>query len=196
MSRLEKYIKDNRDLFDEALPSTQVWDTIEKKINAPQTNPFTISHKAAWLAAASVLLLLLLTVWFNKSNHDLPTTDTAADIVKDSSAMPDIATVNPDALPEVNQFAQLIALKQQELKQLSHDQPALYQKFTSDIQRLDSTYTILKKHLQMAPNKELLLQAMVQNLQLQLEVLNQQLQVIQTIKQSNNNSHEKTNNYQ
>jgi hypothetical protein len=37
----------------------------------------------------------------------------------------------------------------------------------------------------------MLIEAMIQNLQLQLNVLNQQLNIIQQIKQSKNNNHEK-----
>jgi hypothetical protein len=56
---------------------------------------------------------------------------------------------------------------------------------------LDTTYITLKKQLSIAPNKELLIEAMIQNLQLQLQVLNQQLNIINQIKKSKNDNHDK-----
>ena len=64
-------------------------------------------------------------------------------------------------------------------------------RFTKDIDQLDSSYNILKNQLSATPNRELLLEAMIQNLQLQLNVLNQQLNIIHQIKQSKKYSHEK-----
>ena len=87
----------------------------------------------------------------------------------------------------------MIASKQEELKVLGKEQPELYQQFINDITQLDSTYNNLKNQLNITPNRDMLLQAMIQNLQLQLNVLNQQLNIINEIKQSKKNSHEKNN---
>jgi phage shock protein A len=74
------------------------------------------------------------------------------------------------------------------LKAIKTDEPFLYKKFSFDIKRLDSTYTLLKQQLPVNPNKEELLEAMIYNLQLQIELLNQQLNIIQKIKQSKSTS--------
>src|SRR5207342_466801 len=93
--------------------------------------------------------------------------------------------------PQVNEFAKLVALKQEELKALAPEQPELYQQFSTDINQLDSSYKSLKNQLGATPNREMLIEAMIQNLQLQLNVLNQQLNIINQIKQSKSNKHEK-----
>jgi archaellum component FlaC len=92
--------------------------------------------------------------------------------------------------PEMRQFVKMIDMKQEELKKLAIEQPALYQQFTNDLNQLDSSYAELKKQLNTVTNKELLLEAMIQNLQLQLSVLNQQLNIIHQIKEKSK-SHEK-----
>jgi hypothetical protein len=50
----------------------------------------------------------------------------------------------------------------------------------------------LKKELPVNPNREQLLEAMIENLRLQTEILNQQLSIINEIKASKNNNHERT----
>ena len=97
--------------------------------------------------------------------------------------------------PEVNEFAKMIVLKQEELKQVSKEQPELYSKFTKDITQLDSSYNTLKNKLGVTPNREMLIEAMIQNLELQLNVLNQQLGIIHQIKQSKKYSHEKNTSF-
>jgi hypothetical protein len=118
------------------------------------------------------------------------TTDPGTATVKNDSAS-DINAIAPEYAPEVNEFAKLVAIKQEELKALAPEQPELYRKFTTDINQLDSSYRSLKNQLGATPNREMLIEAMIQNLQLQLNVLNQQLNIINQIKQSKKDSHEK-----
>jgi phage shock protein A len=91
----------------------------------------------------------------------------------------------------MNQFVKMIDTKQEELKALAKEQPELYQQFATAINQLDSSYNTLKNQLSATPNREMLLEAMIQNLQLQLNVLNQQLNIIHQIKDSKKYSHEK-----
>ncbi len=106
-----------------------------------------------------------------------------------------IYKIAPDEAPQMVQFAKLIETKQEELKVLAKEQPQLYKKFTTDINQLDSSYNALKNQLTVTPNKEMLIEAMIQNLQLQLNVLNQQLNIINQIKNSKSNSNEKNDQF-
>jgi hypothetical protein len=92
---------------------------------------------------------------------------------------------------EVYYFTQIIELKHSELKKIEKEQPGLYRQFSGDINRLDSNYQVLKKELPNNPNQEMLLEAMIGNLKWQIDLLNQQLTIIQKIKQSKKTSHEK-----
>ncbi|MBL0358736.1 MAG: hypothetical protein IPP72_18555 [Chitinophagaceae bacterium] len=190
MSRLEEFINENRDSFDDEVPSKEVWQKIELAIpgqqsvivNSKPAKLFNITALVRWGIAASILLLAGTAVFFLYLKRDLPAVNTANTTTGTTSG--DIAATVPEAVPEVNQIAKLIVLKQEELKELSKEQPALYQKFTTDIHQLDSSYRHLKNQLSITPNKEMLIEAMVQNLQLQLNVLNQQLNIINQIKQT------------
>ncbi len=189
MSRLEKFIKENRNAFDDDIPADKIWQGVEASMTQnKKVKLVNISSKLKLSIAAAVMILAGIGIFFKMQQNSVPKIDT---VNTDTTSSTDLAKVAPESLPEMNEFAKLIALKQDELKKLSTEQPELYQKFTKDIIQLDSTYVTLKKQLSIAPNKELLIEAMIQNLQLQLQVLNQQLHIINQIKNSKNDSHEK-----
>jgi phage shock protein A len=77
----------------------------------------------------------------------------------------------------------MIDAKQKEIQAIEKDNPALFQQFSADIRKLDSTYQVLRNTLPANPNKEQLLEAMISNLQMQIDVLNQQLRIIQQVRQ-------------
>jgi len=88
-------------------------------------------------------------------------------------------------------YARLVELKHEELKTIGKDEPVLYKQFASDAYRLDSVYHNLQKELPKNPNKEQLLEAMLQNLQLQMGLLNHQLDIIKQINHSKQKAYEK-----
>jgi len=190
MSRkLEKFIGDHRNEFDDAIPSNKVWENIEAGFTEKKKQKAILAPLYKWSIAAALLITAGITVFLlinNKKSGIEPGT-----FAKNDSAT-NINTIAPEYdAPQVNEFAKLVALKQEELKALAPEQPELYQKFTTDINQLDSSYKSLKNQLGATPNREMLIEAMIQNLQLQLNVLNQQLNIINQIKQSKSKSHEK-----
>ncbi|MEO8768876.1 MAG: hypothetical protein ABI402_02285 [Ferruginibacter sp.] len=177
---LEKFIAGNRKEFDDQVPSKNVWDQIEAELTGKKKKKIMLTPIIKWSIAAAAMLAIG-TFFYLRSDKKITGTN---GIVKTEKIEV------PDA-PEVNEFAKMIVLKQEELKQLSKEQPELYNKFTKDIIQLDSSYNALKNQLSVTANKEMLIEAMIQNLQLQLSVLNLQLNIIKQIKQSKEYSHEK-----
>ncbi len=185
--KLEKFIGDNRKEFDDEVPSAAVWQNIADGLGEKQQKKFLLTPLYKWAIAASILLTAGIAI-FLMLNNKKPTGNFTASVKTDSAANTNNA---PENTPEVNEFAKLVMLKQEELKALAPEQPELYKKFTADINQLDSSYKFLKNQLSVTPNREILIEAMIQNLQLQLNVLNQQLNIINQIKQSKKNTHEK-----
>ena len=185
--KLEKFVGDNRKEFDDEVPSVAVWQNIAAGLAEKQQKKFILTPLYKWSIAASILLTAGITI-FLMLNNKKPTGNFTASVKTDSAANANNA---PDNTPEVNEFAKLVTLKQEELKALAPEQPELYKKFTTDINQLDSSYKSLKGQLSVTPNREILIEAMIQNLQLQLNVLNQQLNIINQIKQSKKSNHEK-----
>lgn len=182
-NKLKKFIWDNRKEFDDEVPSEKVWQQVEAAFTPTTKKKFILAPLYKWSMAAAAVLVISLGVYFFMYRDKTTATEYVANTI-----VPD--TVTTFVAPEVNQFAKMIALKQEELRSLAKEQPELYQQFTKDINQLDSSYNILKSQLSATPNRELLLEAMIQNLQLQLNVLNQQLNIIHQIKQKKY-SHEK-----
>jgi len=187
-NNLDNFISNNRDEFDSESPSGKVWEHIETAFTAKKKVRLIQMPFFKWSIAAAAVLVIASVIYFqlNKKAKDQD------EIVKTDT---DINKLSPEFGPQVNEFAKLIDMKQEELKVLSKNQPVLYRKFTADITQLDSSYNALKKQLSVSPNKEMLIEAMIQNLQLQLSVLNQQLNIIKQIKQSKEYSHEKNDQF-
>ncbi|MDP4148330.1 MAG: hypothetical protein Q8927_17135 [Bacteroidota bacterium] len=92
---------------------------------------------------------------------------------------------------EMYHYARLVELKHRELKGIEKNEPLLYRQFSGDVNKLDSVYQGLKKQLPENPNREQLLEAMIQNLQLQMGLLNHQLDIIKQINHSKKAEYEK-----
>jgi hypothetical protein len=179
---LENFIRDNRDAFEQNGPSAGLWERIADQLpdeSAPiqAAQPFRAVHRqpswtrSYWTWAASIALLLLAgSLWWVNDRY-APTTQS------------DVVAFSPTYAKEVAQYANLIDAKRTELQQLTESNPALYGEFAQDLERLETSYKGLKKELPNTPNQEVLIQAMIQNLQLQIDLLNEQLRVIQRIKQ-------------
>jgi hypothetical protein len=177
-NRLKKFIWDNRNEFDDEVPSEKVWQQVEAAFSEKKKKQSILTPLYKWSMAAAAVLVIGTGAYFivNKKTG----TDGPVSIQEQTTTEP-----GPEFTPEMKQFAKMISLKQEELKTLAKDQPELYQQFSKDINQLDSSYNILKTQLSATPNREVLLEAMIQNLQLQLNVLNQQLNIINQVKQSN-----------
>ena len=187
--RLDDFIRNHRDEFDSDLPSTQVWSKIDERLSAPKKAKVVPINWMRWSAAAAAVILIgaATLYWFNSKpavpEEVMAINDVNPPVVVDSNLLNEI---NPVYAKEVYHFTQLIELKQDELKQLEKENPELYKQFVTDITKLDSSYNVLKRELPANPNREQLLEAMIRNLQVQMDLLNQQLQIIQQIKQSKN----------
>jgi hypothetical protein len=179
--RLERYIRDNREAFDDFEPSKDLWKKIE--VEAAKNNPkgkklggrllYFSEPKFVLRIAASIAILF--TISYLAFNYG-----------KSVAQNPDIVALNPAYAKQLTQFTSTVEEKRGELKFLETEDPMLYHDFNAELKGLDQDYQRLKADLPKNPNQEELLKAMMQNLTMQVEVLNQQLQIIQKIKASKN----------
>jgi transcription initiation factor IIF auxiliary subunit len=185
---IERFIRDNRQDFDQSVPPPQIWEKLEKELGLPKqeekkTAPVISLRKWYYAAAASVIVLLSAGLFYFQLNKEVTKVDNGTAYTKNTSDAL-VADIDPAYAKQINQFAALIETKNAELKAIEKDQPELYKQFATDINKLDSSYNVLHTQLLQNPNKEMLLEAMIQNLQMQLGLLNQQLDIIQKIKQT------------
>ncbi|HSC38962.1 MAG TPA: hypothetical protein VLD19_13865 [Chitinophagaceae bacterium] len=218
--RLEDFVKDNRDAFDKFEPGPVVWNNIRQQLEKDTRSKkgILVSMKAIrWSAAAAIIILLGAGAYFlwqtkpqtqtpqvahaGKKTNDLPVI-TPNDSAHPSTANPanEQPTTDNDQLAaagkdeyseEMYHLTRLVELKQDEIKRVTKDEPLLYQQFAGDINKLDSTFHTLKTQLPHNPNREQLLEAMIQNLQLQEALLNRQLNIIKKINNVKKTEYEK-----
>ena len=177
MNSLENFINKNRDEFDSE-EMKNGWEKFESKRKQKKTKSI---RRYWWAAAASITIFVSGAIFYNNSTKKVE--DTAVQKPVELPSKDLVEDVDRSYTFQMDQFAQLIALKQNELKQNQKRQPVLYRQFLKDNDQLDSSYTFLKSKLSANTNKEILLDAIIQNLQLKLDLLNRQLQII---KQSKN----------
>jgi hypothetical protein len=203
--RLEDFIKANREEFDELEPRAGLWDQIEnrlpaqfgetKKIETIMGHPSktetdklphdsfitlkktnhtdekkTFSLGFVLRVAASVIVVMsisfVLYLHNGKGNNNV-----------------NLAAINPEYAEQQVHYASLITTKRTELKTLTKGDPQLYAEFNAEITKMDSTYKKLNKDIATSPDQEAVLKAMIHNLQIQSEILNQQLMVIEQFNQ-------------
>jgi hypothetical protein len=139
-----------------------------------------------------------------RPNTPAPTTGQNQSLTPDSSHNNDnLAGTGPDNKAnektqldesqneEMYHYAKLVEIKEKELKTIEKDEPLLYKQFSMDVNKLDSAYHSLQNKLSKNPNREQILEAMLQNLQLQMGLLNHQLDIIKQINHSKKSAYEK-----
>ena len=191
--RLERFVRDNRDGFDNFLPQDDLWDRIETKIHG--STPLTEPKKNAkilkswgrnawfdWRIAAGVFVLLGVGFLVYLNNQYGVTRD------------PAVALKVPGYAREFNQYTMAIDEKRDEIIKLTRHNPELYKDFSDDLKSLEISYGNLRSNLSNAPNQEALLQAMVKNLQWQVDLLNQQINILQRINRVKNGDDKENNN--
>ena len=191
---LERFVRDNREAFDDQEPSGDLWGRIKtgleknppNHVDSDYTSAFQQVHKSYstlwtqvildWRVAASVAVLLLAGS-FLYVNYQYGV-----------AHQPEIVVASPTYAKEVVQYTRQIDDKRAELKQVTENNPALYREFATDLDRLESSYRSLRADLSQNLNQDVLIRAMIQNLHYQINLLNEQLRVIQRIdRQTNEN---------
>jgi hypothetical protein len=185
-SNIEKFIQQNRKDFDIEQPSENVWDRIEQTLPVKkEAKRFSMNDIIKWSAAAAVIFIALTSVYFlyiKKYSHETPLTEQGKPGGPGSVKPDEPGGISPEYAAQFRRFNETIELQQEELKKQTTNQPTLYKQFEEDLKVLDSTFAALKKQAEQTPNRDVLIKAMIQNLQLQAELLNRQLLIIKDIK--------------
>jgi len=189
---LEKFIRKNRNDFDDAKPSGEVWKNIEKTLPVKkQAKRFTITDIYKWSAAAAIFFIALTSVYFlfiRKYSHEVPPT------VKTGTekGTPDLVSgMSIEFAAEIKQANEAVRNKQEELRSAIASDPVLYHKFQADLNALDSSYKVLREQANQSVNPDVIIKAMIDNLRLQSELLGRQLMIIHEIKTTKTSNNEK-----
>ncbi|MDF3077746.1 MAG: hypothetical protein K0S09_1635 [Sphingobacteriaceae bacterium] len=170
--RLENFVRGHRRDFDEFEPPMNLWDRIEEQLDQEKTvaprQPRVVKLSVVLSIAATLLVVLSAGIVFIKYQK---------------TQAVNISNINPELADQQVHYASMIETKRSELKQIEKQDPQLYNEFASEIKKMEVSYQKLKSDLPTSPNQEETVKAMIRNLQAQIGVLNQQLNIIQQIKQ-------------
>ncbi len=197
---LKKFIEANRAAFDQEDPSPELWKKLDHQLEKANSIPVLSIKSGLWsvLIAASLLIAVSVLTFRHHALSDQGQT-VVASAQKPGEAPEQLSTDTQGNHPggstqsiqtggdslytqELYHFTQIINIKFREIEKIKSAHPELYQRFSADIQKLDSNYQQLKQELPRETNQEMLLKAMLQNLTLQVELINRQLGIIEELK--------------
>ncbi len=165
MKQLEEFIKNNRDSFDDELPSGDLWEKIEAKLENKTVRPLTririISAIAAMLAIALISAFLI-----NHSHHQGMKVTNKLD--------PEMQ----ELLETEAYYASMVNGKMNEIEKCYHIYPELKTDIEADLQQLDLMYRELRNDLNDNFYNREVIEAMIQNNRVRLEMVDRVLKQI------------------
>ena len=196
-SDLEKFIRKNRGDFDDTDPSNKVWKNIEQSLPVKkEAKRFTIRDIYKWSAAAAIFFITLTSVYFlfirklpNSDRDVIPTVKTEQPA--NPSRLDNFNSISIEYATQFKQAEQAVEDRQKQLRTAIANDPALYRKFQQDLNTLDSSYRLLREQASQSINGDVIIKAMIQNLQLQSELLGRQLMIIHEYKTTKTSTNEK-----
>ena len=195
-SDLEKFIRKNRDDFDDADPSNKVWKNIERSLPVKkEARHFTIRDIYKWSAAAAIFFIALTSAYFllirKAPGNDLEKSAVKSGTEESPFRLDNLNIISIKYATEFKQAEQAVEDRQAQLRAAIANDPVLYHKFQQDLNTLDSSYRMLREQASHSINGDVIIKAMIQNLQLQSELLGRQLMIIHEYKTTKTSTNEK-----
>ncbi len=159
---LEKFVQNHREQFDDDFHSKKVWNRISTEMSPPSE-----SKKHIWWKVAAVFFLMstLALMW---DKLQAPTSSLEASAHYEEFKLAEDYYVN------------LIAERRQQLEQLNGED--LTREFLQDLDQLDQLYEDLGDRFEGAGDDRKIIDAMINNLQLRLEILNRQIEILDRLR--------------
>lgn len=167
-SQLRDFIKANRTDFNKEEPSAKLWEKIEAELNG-EAKPVKKLIWSSWMSLAAMILVVL---------------SVAITIgIKSQFGANELADKRNSFKDQQMHFASLIEEKKDSLEVFSSMNPELYKQFVVDLQQLDRDYLQLQEQLKTSPNQQVVVRAMIKNLEIRASMLSQQLQVFNHVRE-------------
>ncbi|MEQ8713513.1 MAG: hypothetical protein RIC80_10880 [Cyclobacteriaceae bacterium] len=174
--KLEEFIKNHRGELESSPAEDKLWQAIQVGLDQGTDQEAEPDRKAdynIYWKVAAILLLALSSVlgYYNWQSSES-----------------DSALSNPEFANAETYYNELINQKKEEIRVYAVSNPELESSFLEDISALDQMYAELKKEAKKTGGQEIVLDAMIQNLQLRIDILNQQIIVLEQIKNREENA--------
>ena len=161
--QLEKFIKENRDQWNDREPRESNWARISQAVFGKE-KVFFLNSVIFWRAAAFVLLGLSTFLFFYKQN---------------SSSIDQQELVQQQDFSDIESFYSAQILEKVAL--ISNEGLFADDSFTQDLQKLEAMYTVLAEEMKKQPSEKVK-DALVLNMLVRIDLLNQQIQKLEESK--------------
>lgn len=152
--RLEDFIGQNREAFDDKEPGADVWRKVARELPSPHRRIW--NNVVLWRAAAILFMGLSLYLWLPKDRVDAGA---------DMQALSEFRDVEDFYIQQISEKVRLID---------TFERSEGLNGFTRDMHQLEAMYMVLKEEMQASPSKKVR-DALVLNLLVRIDLLNQQL---------------------
>ncbi len=173
---LEDFIRNNRAGFDDKTPSDRVWENISKEMQhdaAAGTKKLGANASLSWVWKIAAVFFFFTSAWF-----------LAEKVLKNGAEPASEVAMSPEYQEfkaADSYYTSLINQKKAEIEAFQLAHVNLEDEFLADVNKLDSMYLELKSELENFQYNEKLMDAVIRNLQLRVEILNQQINLLQKI---------------
>ena len=176
--KFEEFIDRHRTEFDIHEPPMRLWNAINKQL------PVQKKRKpiGTYLLAASILLLIGIAVGYFQLQQGQQ---------KQSPPNAVVITLKPEINEAEHYYTSLVEANLNQLDKYSSDYPDLCKNFKTEIDTLNTMYAQLKVEYNNSMGNEAVLQAMVENLQKQVSLIQMQIQIIRNLKHKKENPESK-----
>ena len=167
--KIEEIITKNKGNFEESLP-VNLWSKIEEKLPKEKQKLMFFKNYQFIKIAAGIVICLSIGYFFGSNS------------IVDSKYQA-YESIDPMFSKSLVNYQEEVKDKKEDLDLLIIKSPDLKQSFTSDFDTLEDDFNNLKAQLPNNPNQKQLLEAMIQNLQLQIGLLNKQTEIVEKLKE-------------
>ena len=162
---LEKFVRENRERWDDKVPITRNWTRISQAL-FEREKVFFLNTVSFWRAAAMVLLSLSIFLFINGQNSP---------------------TVNRQQIAQQQDFLDIESFYSaqilEKVAQISKEDLFADDSFTQDLQKLEAMYTVLAEEMKKHPSEKVK-DALVLNMLVRIDLLNQQIQKLEESKRN------------
>lgn len=174
---LESYILDRKQELEVYDPDDRLWERIDQELHAHQRQALGVR---LWRIAAAVALVAAIGLslwWFTASQRAAP--------LMAEQAQPEVKPqdlYSPELAEVEAYYSTMISNRREQIKAYKSMGIDIDDDAFDQLDELKQQYEDLQKELLNTENAQIIVNAMIQNLSTQMEVLNQQLMILEQIK--------------
>jgi hypothetical protein len=187
--KIEKFIAQNREAFDSEEPDAKVWASIQKRMQQGKSVRMVPLYRL-WQVAASIILLLGTGIgWLVYENRQLQK-NAASTLPTNDAVTVTLDQIAPELAEAEDFYTRQIQLKSDELSRYDLKKLGVGKDYETELKKLNEAYGELKNDFYKTGSQRVV-EAMIQNLQYRMELLNKQLEILEKVQKQTLQKNEK-----